>query len=277
LCLSLMLCHLGLGTETGTKTDSQLQYFSLSGMFAAAISVIIVSSAGTIAMVRQNVTAMLINASNLWNGRFSVKDAYQNQQGWSGSLPWGGIYPGIIEPWRIAGPGIRIWSLHVHSYCMLPDCNIQGFFSFRFSPSWQTVYFGEPQQAVKALQAEGLNYFFFSTELGAADPLIFSPLFLPAAIGKYLAIRWTDGTSYLLTWAGANTRPIDRRFLAVYGNEMTSRSIGNQVWQDLSNYMQSWKDISNYLDRHKEPLRPFFLPWCTNCGGMERMDAAAPR
>jgi hypothetical protein len=38
---------------------------------------------------------------------------------------------------------------------------------------------------------------FFSTELGAADPLIFSPLFQPVAID--IAIRWTNGTNYLLT------------------------------------------------------------------------------
>jgi hypothetical protein len=265
LCLSLMFCHLGLARKTGTGMDSHSRYFSLLGMIAAAIAVIIVSSAGVIAMVRQNATAILINASNLWNGRFSVKDAYQNQV-WSGA-PWGGIYPGIVEPWRIAGPGTRIWSFHIQSYCMLPDCNIQGFFSIRFSPSWQTVYFGEPEQAVKALQAEGFNYFFLSTELGAADPLLLSRLFLPTAIGKYLAIRWTDGTSYLLTWPGANTRPIDRRFLAAYSNTVNDKIINDQ----------SWKDISDYIDRHKEHLRPFFLPWCTNCAGLERVDAAAQR
>jgi hypothetical protein len=266
LCLTLMLCHLGIASKTGTGMDSHSRYFSLLGVMAGAIAVIIVSSEGTLVMVRRNATAILINAYQLWNGQFSLKDAYQNQQGWSGAAPWGSILPGIVEPWRIAGHGNRIWSFHIHSYCMLPDCNVQGFFSFRFSPSWRTVYFGEPEQAVEVLRAEGLNYFFFSAELRSWDPVLFSPVFLPAAIGRYLAIRWTDGTSYLLTWPGPNTRPIDGRFLAAYSNAVNSASI---------NY-QSLNDISNYIDRHKEHLRPFFLPWCTNCAGLERVDPAPP-
>ena len=49
---------------------------------------------------------------------------------------------------------------------MLPDCNVRiPILAHRFSPSWQVVFFGNPEDAIKALQAEGLNYFFFSATL----------------------------------------------------------------------------------------------------------------
>jgi hypothetical protein len=122
------------------------------------------------------------------------------------------------------------------------------------------VFFGNPEDAIKALQAEGLNYFFFSATLAMQDILPETQLFSPATIGKYLAIRWTDGTNYLLTWPGPNTRPIDRKFLFSYTKAVKT--------DFLSFDLNLLKSVSDHLDRHREQLRPFQLPWCKNCEGL---------
>jgi hypothetical protein len=258
LCVALLLCHLALPPQHGAKTDVRPVILVACGLMTIAIGATAVVAGNMIRMARQNLTATLSNAVSLQSGRFSLKEAYQRQQG-KLEMPFGAIYPGIVEPWRIVGPGTRIWSFNQHAYCMLPDCNVQKYLAVRFSPSWQTVYFGSPDEAVSALRAEGLNYFFFSAELPIRDPLPLTPLFSPAAIGKYLAIRWTDGTSYLLSWPGPDTTPIDQKFLTAYANAENS---------PLIEY-ESWRDISGYIDRHREHLQPFFVPWCENCAGME--------
>ena len=198
---------------------------------------------------------ILRNAERLWVGAYSLKDAYQNQQGWPGRMPWGGIYPGIEEPWRIAGPHTRIWSMHVHSYCMLPDCNMQGIKSFRFSSQWENIYLGTPEAAISQLKSEGLNYFFFSSELQLADTLPGAPLFAPENIKNYLGIRWSDGTSYLLTWLGsADTRPIDDGFLTAY-NAAILRDRKAAFDAPL------WREVSKRIHEHPGDLTPITLPW----------------
>jgi hypothetical protein len=262
LCLALVACHLGLPVRTTAKRRLRLIDIATWSAFAATLTLTAFLYAPTVDGYRYNVKSIFDNALNFTKGRFSLFEAYQHEQGWSGTMPWGGIYPGIIEPWRIVGPHTRLWSFHIHSYCMLPDCRIEEFFSERLSPSWQTILFGTPDDAAKALQSEGSNYFFFSSELTMSDPLKFSPLFAPQNIGKYLAIRWTDGTSYLLTWRSANTTPIDRKFLLAYA----------QAYDDRDLRATAWRGISVYLEQHRSHLQPFFLPWCTNCQGMPRID-----
>jgi hypothetical protein len=198
----------------------------------------------------------------LWRGQFSIKEAYQNEQGWPGRLPWGGVYPAMETVWKIIGPGTRVWSFHIHATCMLPDCNVQGVSSFRFSPSWNRVYFGTAQEARDILQAEGLNYFFFSKELRipAADPLPTSPLFAPDSMKRYLGIRWTDGTSYLLTWSGPGIEPISAQFLDDWR--------ASDVAADPNDFQKTWKPVSDFVNAHRNDLHPFVLPWCANvrCG-----------
>jgi hypothetical protein len=145
---------------------------------------------------------------------------------------------------------------------MLPECNVQGVSSFRFSPSWQTVFFGSPDEAVKALKSENLNYFFFSSELGMQDVLPFAPIFSPDQVDRYLGIRWTDGVSYLLTWRNSDTIPIGPEFLTEY-----RKSVANN--EKLVSFPSGqWKRISDYVDLHKSDLHSFILPWCTNCQGL---------
>src|SRR5262245_52688198 len=48
------------------------------------------------------------------------------------------------------------------------------------------------------------------------DLLPFSRLFSPEMIGHYLGVKWTDGSTFLLTWAGPETTPIGSDFLDAY-------------------------------------------------------------
>jgi hypothetical protein len=123
------------------------------------------------------------------------------------------------------------------------------------------VFFGLPDEAVRALKSESLNYFFFSSELGMQDVVPFAPMFSPDRIDRYLAIRWTDGVSYLLTWPGPDTTPISSEFLAQYRKSVAENA---QHAFDLA----QWNRISDYVDRHKSDLHGFILPWCTNCQGL---------
>ena len=269
MCLALLLCHLALAAQPGRKLGTRLLNLVRPTSFAATLGMVAIFNISTIEMVRQHLTAILSNAASLSTGRFSLEDAYQNQQGWSG-FPWGAIYPGIIEPWRIVGRGTRIWSFQIHSYCMLPDCNLQETVSNRMSRVWQVVLFGPPEQGIDALKAEGLNYFFFSTELAMGhDQLPASPIFAPSEIAKHLAVRWSDGTNYLLTWPDKNTHPIDRKFLAVYRAAVENDGTVDRIVND------HWKQISHYITRHKDHLYPFFLPWCITCRNMPPIDWAS--
>jgi hypothetical protein len=210
-------------------------------------------------LVRAAATPIVSHALKLAGGEFSLRDAYQNQEGWPGRKPWGGIHPAMEKVREIVGPRSRIWSFHIDSYCMLPDCNVQGSISFRFSPSWQTVIFGAPKQASDTLKREGLNYFFFSRELGTSrtDLLPVSQLFAPDQIGNYLGIKWTDGTSYLLTWLGPDVQPISPAFLAGFRARFEADGYDIEGWRQL------WGAVSDYVTAHKNDLRPFAAPWCT--------------
>ncbi len=173
-------------------------------------------------------------------------------------MPWGGIYPGLEQAWRLLPPLTRVWSFHIYTYCMLPDCNFQGYLSFIFSPRWPIVYFGSPEAARAALQAENLNYFFFSKNMEIDDPIGHAPLFSPDKIATYLAIRWTDGTDYLLTWSGPGTRPLDESFLSAYRD----RTVKSDAYQQF--YVDRWKTIANEIAAQKvagQVLHPFPLPW----------------
>jgi len=82
--------------------------------------------------------------------------------------------------------------------------------------AWDRIMFGTPEEARDALQKAGINYFLYSRELGFADPLMTAPLFSPDQISHYLGIRWTDGTSALLTWLNPDIQPFDESWLQAY-------------------------------------------------------------
>jgi hypothetical protein len=261
LCLGLAIWHFGLGDccRDRLRSIKTILAGSLSAMLLIGIAVE-GKRTGELERITDAVDSIADNAVALWSGRYSVADAYQNQQGWPGRMPWGGIYPGLTPAWRLLPPFTRVWSLHVWTYCMLPNCNFQGYFSFVFSPRWRTVYFGAPEAGRAALQAENLNYFFFSNNMEITDPIGHTPLFSPDNIAKYLAIRWTDGSNYLLTWPGPDTRPLDDGFISAY-RELTLKSDTYSRFD-----VKEWKTIANQIAAEEaagRALHPFILPWCS--------------
>jgi hypothetical protein len=263
LCMALVLWHIALAGSVGKQ---QFVFASFGGLVICASLLVIISSIGRdqLRLLSGNLFTIVTNSSELLAGKLSLRDAYEHQEGWPGRLPWGAIYPGIVTPWMIADENQRIWSFHIHSYCMLPHCNVQGIFSMRFSPRSLKLISADPSEARSMLKNEGLEYFFFSSELPFDDYVLpRTRLFSPDNIAEWLAVRWTDGTSYLLTWSDEpGTRPIDDKFLQAYRGSV-AKSI---TWYFD---MPAWKTVSDYVEGHKGHLRPFAPPWCFNCEGLE--------
>jgi len=158
------------------------------------------------------------NLRNSWrflSGTYSIDRAYTTQS-YPGRFPWGGIYPGARGAYNIVGPRTLIWSFHSSSFCMLPNCLLGNYPAFLMGRAWDRIMFGTPEEARDALQKAGINYFLYSRELGFADPLMTAPLFSPDQISHYLGIRWTDGTSALLTWLNPDIQPFDESWLQAY-------------------------------------------------------------
>lgn len=168
---------------------------------------------------------ILKNGAKFTIGRYSIADAYRHQEGWPGRMPWGGIYPAAEVVWSQLAPNTRIWSMNVHSYCMLPDCQMESYMSYRFTSHPEIVYFADPEKAKLVLKEENLNYFFIANSLQLTDPLPLSPLFSPKHISQHLGIAWTDGDNTLLTWKENASSPIDSLWLDRYNRQIKSSPV----------------------------------------------------
>lgn len=193
-------------------------------------------------------------------GARSIDDAYVGRGRLPYHLPWGAIYPAARTVYAIVGPHTPIWSFHVHSYCMLPDCQMEGFISFKMADRWDRVMFGTAEEARQILQRAGINYFFYSRELagpglGITDPLPLSKLFSPDHIAEYLALRWTDGTSSLLTWPGPDTVPLDEAWVAAYRQGVDNSRIVKSF------PLAAEREIYERYDAMPHPWKPIPLPW----------------
>jgi hypothetical protein len=165
-----------------------------------------------------------------------------------------GIYPGARGAYATVGPHTPIWSLHFDTYCMLPDCKMMNFFYFIMTPSWDRVMWGTPEEGRAALRAAGLNYFLYSRELLIMDPLPLSQLFSPDNIARYFGIRWTDGTTTLLTWAGSGTTALDEEWVADYRQSVAT----SRVVQDFPN--AALRTFFEQLSASPHPWRPIEPP-----------------
>ncbi len=156
------------------------------------------------------------------SGRYSIYDAYTQQAEWPSRMPYGGIYPGSLKVWNVVGRGARVWTFHVHAYCMLPGCRWESDGSFTMTPHMFDVLFGPPDRARDILQREGLNYFLISRELDIQDVRAGVGLFGPDTISDYLGVQWTDGTTYLLTWLGPGVQRLSTDWLANYRQQVSA-------------------------------------------------------
>jgi hypothetical protein len=153
------------------------------------------------------------NALRFFSGRMSLADAYTHA---TSGYPFGAINPEALAAARQIPPGTRIWSTNVDSYCMVPGCLIESVQSFKMSGRMDDILGGAPELARQRLQEAGLNYFLFMKDYRIIDLLPFSRLFAPDTIGRYLGVKWSDGSTYLLTWIGPDTTPIGPDFLDAY-------------------------------------------------------------
>ena len=120
---------------------------------------------------------------------------------------------------------------------MVPGCLIESVISFKMSDRLDQILGGDPDFAKQRLQEAGLNYFLFMSDYRLIDLLPYSRLFAPDTIGRYLGIKWTDGSTFLLTWIGADTRPIDPEFLDAYKRRLAQPGIRGSC---LESWRRSW-------------------------------------
>jgi hypothetical protein len=118
---------------------------------------------------KTTLVAVMHNALRFAGGHYSIFDAYRDQAGWPGLPNSTAIHPGMYEAWKKIGPGKRIWSFHILTYCMLPGCHFESLLVSSMSKHREEILFGPPERAEEVLRREGLNYFFISTLFGCGD------------------------------------------------------------------------------------------------------------
>jgi hypothetical protein len=192
--------------------------WGIRGFFAYLVPIVLTGVTLAQAYDKQKATLLpvLANAVRFVDGQYSIYDAYKDQSGWPALPDSRAIYPGMYEAWKSIGPGKRLWSFNVHSYCMVPGCRVESHLSSKMLVDRASVLFGTAAVAKQALQDAGLNYFFISTYLDIRDPLICTPLFSPDTIRDHLGVKWTDGTDVLLTWKGPGIEPLSAQWVDKY-------------------------------------------------------------
>jgi hypothetical protein len=153
------------------------------------------------------------NAVRFLAGSFSLAEAYSHA---NSLYTFGAINPGVLAAAQQLPYGTPIWSTNVDSYCMAPGCFIESVISFKMSGRLDEILGGDPDLAKQRLQEAGLNYFLFMKDYRMIDLLPFSRLFAPETIGRYLGVKWSDGSTFLLTWIGPQTSPLGPDFLEAY-------------------------------------------------------------
>jgi hypothetical protein len=205
----------------------------------------------------RSIEALGANALGYALGIVSLDGAYERPAIGYSVGPWRGIYPGARGAYAVAGPHKPIWSLNAYTYCMLPDCRRMWFYAFTMTSAWDRVMWGPPEEARALLRQAGLDYFLISHELPITDPLPLSALFSPDNIARNFGIRWTDGTTTLLTWAGPGTTPPDDAWLAEY-RQSVAGSPRIQAFPETG-----MKQVFDRLNATPHPWRPIDLQWQT--------------
>lgn len=200
---------------------------------------------------------ILENSSAFLSGKYSIKDAYQNQLGWEAKHPTGGLFPPMYEAYKVVGKGTTIVSFHLHDYCMAPSCKVYRPVSQTLGKNWQTRYEyeqGSAQSAKKSLLAENIDYFFISFELPIWAKRHNKELFTPSNMKRELGVIWHDDNSYLLTWKNDSTAELSDAFLDRFSEVYWGKSPAGPAGPTYSpTYLK-------LLDMEKD-MKPFQLPW----------------
>jgi hypothetical protein len=175
----------------------------------------------------------MLNSLKFAVGRYSLEEAYGHA---TSPYKFGAINPGALSAAKTLPFGTPIWSTNVDSYCMAPGCLIESVSSFKMSGRLDEILGGDPELAKRRLQEAGLNYFLFMKDFRLLDLLPYSPLFAPDTIGRYLGVKWTDASksTYLLTWIGPDTRPLEPDFLADYRQAFNAPEMSWFVFSELA-------------------------------------------
>jgi len=194
------------------------------------------------------------NGLRLFTGSYSLAEAYGRQDG---GRELAGINRQAVEAARQVPPGTAIWATTVYAYCVAPNCWMESVFSFKQSAKLDDVLTAPPQRSKELLQAAGLNYFLVLRDVPLADLLPYSPLFSPDTIGDYLALKWTDGSAFLLTWKGPDTTPLTPAFYQAYDALLRSPEHPWFKFSQLVPYMP--KAVATL--RAKRWGEPAVFPW----------------
>jgi hypothetical protein len=249
IMLTASVCLLGLPIAGADPRFVRIVNHSLSPRIIFVLCLVTLA----IASHPYRLFGILSHSAQFAVGSISIDAAYTLQP-FKYPLAENAIYPGARGAFAVVGPNTPIWSFHHDAYCMLPGCQMESFREFVL-PRWQEVMFGNPEQAREALQASDHNYFLFSRDLPLHDPLPLSPLFSPDNIARFLGIRWTDGTTALLTWLSPGVQPLDAEWIADYRRAISqSDLISIYPYEDL-------KNIFARLKTTPHPWTPFPVPW----------------
>ena len=197
-----------------------------------------------------------INGLRFFSGQYSLADAYSRQDDGSS---FGGINPEAFAAWQHAAPPAPIWATNVASFCMVPDCKVESVVSFELSPFFDEIFTASPEAEKKLLQNAGINYFLFLKDFRMVDILPYSKLFAPETIGRFLGIKWTDGSAYLLTWVGPETKPLSDGFYELYAKKLAEPS---NPWFKFSRLAEQIATDTAVLRAKKWGAAPMF-PWRT--------------
>jgi hypothetical protein len=187
-------------------------------ILAATVAPILLMSVLLMQAYEQRKTTLLAvvnNALRFADGRYSIYDAYKDQAGWP-VFNRTAIHTGMYEAWKRIGPGKRIWSFNINSYCMLPGCHFESLLASSMSKHREEILFGPPENAEQVLRREELNYFFISTRIPVLEVLQCTPLFSPDTIQSHMDVVWTDGSDVLLTWKGQGGERLSGAWLDKY-------------------------------------------------------------
>ena len=209
----LLLLGMAVGGGASARTPARWERWALGWLLPLLISSGTVFVWGTNDDWTPRLAKASENGLRFLAGGYSLADAYSRQDS---GFSFGGINPHALAAWRQVEPDAAIWSTNVDSYCMVPGCRIESSVSFPMSGKLDEIVSGSPERAKELLQQAKLNFFLVSEDSHLIDLLPYSKLFAPDTIGRYLGIKWTDGSAFLLTWLGPDTTPLTPQFLRIY-------------------------------------------------------------